>query len=509
MKRLISLTLCLVILLLCGCETQKKPYIPTGNGLAGEASTAPETQPPEVEQQLSLIYYEGKGLNPYRVADYTNRVLFPLVYQSLFVTDRDYGVYPILCKQYSVSRDLKTYVFYLENATFSDGTALTAQDVAASLLAAKAGPVYAGRLGNVQAVTVLEDGGVEVKLSTAYGNLPLLLDIPILKASEVDLDFPLGTGPYKHTQTSTGPGLVRRSDWWCKASMDVTATYIPLRSAVDPGQIRDTFEYGKADLVCTDPGSDSYVDYRSDHEIWECENGIFLYLGCNGFSKIFADQELRRALTHAIDREAIVEGYYRGFASAASLPVSPDSPWYNAALAGKYDYQKGTLEALIQAKGLEGTAIRLLVNKDDSRRVRVANFIADALNQAGLQVTVSGQSGENYLNALKWGNFDLHLGQTVLSPNMDLSPFYDPKGTLNYGGMSDAVVAAACRDALENEGNYYTLHQLAMEDAMLCPILFRSYAVYATRGTLSEMEPARDQILFYTLGKTLADARIG
>ena len=64
------------------------------------------------------------------------------------------------------------------------------------------------------------------------------------------------------------------------------------------------------------------------------------------------------------------------------------------------------------------------------------------------------------------------------------------------------------REALANSGNYYNLHEMVMEDAQLIPILFRSYAVYATRGLVTELAPARDNLFFYTLERTMADAQI-
>ena len=47
-----------------------------------------------------------------------------------------------------------------------------------------------------------------------------------------------------------------------------------------------------------------------------------------------------------------------------------------------------------------------------------------------------------------------------------------------------------------------------MEDAQLIPIAFRSYAVYATRGLLTALSPSRDNLFFYTLDRTMADALI-
>ena len=40
------------------------------------------------------------------------------------------------------------------------------------------------------------------------------------------------------------------------------------------------------------------------------------------------------------------------------------------------------------------------------------------------------------------------------------------------------------------------------------PLIFCSYAVYATRGALSDLKPARDNVFYYTVGRTAEDARM-
>ena len=47
-----------------------------------------------------------------------------------------------------------------------------------------------------------------------------------------------------------------------------------------------------------------------------------------------------------------------------------------------------------------------------------------------------------------------------------------------------------------------------MEDGRLCPILFGSYAIYATRGLLTWLNPSRAQIFYYSLGRTMENALI-
>lgn len=496
----------LMLSLLCGCGPQE-PYVPTGNGLGDQGATQPALTPEQTVRTISLVYHPDKTLNPYSCADYTNRALFSLIYQGLFTVNQNYEASPVLCRSFWVSQDLRTYIFYPENAKFSDGTALTAADVAASLEAARSGPVYSGRLHNVTGISLTVNGGVQVELATPYENLPLLLDIPILKASQVEADFPAGTGPYTLEHGAAGRFLRLRQDWWCDAKLPVSVERISLLSVSTAKDIRDQFELGSVGVVCANPGSDNYVDFRSSSQLWDCESGIFLYLGCRAKSGVFKNEAVRQLLTHAIDRDTLVREYYRTFGQAAALPASPNSPWYSRALADQYGYDAQLFRAAVQEAGLEGKTIYLLVNKADGRRTKVAQAVAGMLEECGLTVTVRAYSGTEYTKALKNGNYDLHLGQTMLSPNMDLSAFFSSDGTLNYGGMSDDDIYDLCQDALANSGNYTGLHQAVMEDAMLCPVAFLSYAVYVQPGLADDIAPARDCIFYYDLGKTLSEIK--
>ena len=505
-----QITACLLVcLLLTGCAMGQGGYVPTGDALFQDTTTVPQQQQQTPTSQVLNVSFDPTGtLNPFTDTDTSNRLVFSLLYQSLFSVDMHYAVHPVLCKHYSISKDMQTYTFYLEQATFSDGTLVTAEDVVSSLEAARSSPVYSGRFTYIGSITAMEDGSVVIQLTTPYENLPILLDIPIVKAYGVADAWPMGTGPYYQQQGMTGPILVRRTDWWCRATLAATAAGISLVEADTAALLRDDFEFGRVSMVCADPGSDSYVDFRCDYELWGCESGVFLYLACNEKSSVFSNQKLRAALTYAIDRSLLVSDYYGGFAIAATLPASPNSPHYNQKLAAQYAYNPETFQKIIQEVAPAQKDVTLLVNSADSRRIRVARKIAEMLSVGQFKVIVNALSGTAYTNALSKGNFDLHLGQTKLSPNMDLSPFFAPKGSLNFGSLSDAGLYALCQEALANGGNYYTLHQKTMQNGMLCPILFRSYAIYGQRGLFSDLNPARDNVFWYSLGKTMEDCRI-
>ena len=508
MNRILPLLLaiCLIFSLFSGCDYQESDYVPTGDAL--DDGTGKPIQPPSnPDQRLTLAYYPDRSLNPYICTDFTNRSLFPLLYQSLFAIDRNYQVVPILCDRFSVSADMRTYTIYPAAATFSDGTTLTANDVAASLLAAKNGSYYGGRFQHITGISAQADS-VVITLDTPIENLPLLLDIPIVKASEVDAPNPLGTGPYVMDESLGSKRLRRSSLWWCTGDLVVTANYIPLIAGTSPSHIRDQFEFSDLELVCADPGSDTYADYRCDYELWDIENGIFLYLVCNSKSTVFSNDAVRRALTHAIDRDYLADTFYRGFARGAELPASPLSPFYDTSLAERYSYNSAKMTEAVEAAGFTGATITLLLNSDDSLRLRAGRAIGDMLTACGLNVTIQEVNSAQFKDQLKQGQYDLYLGQTRLSANMDLTAFFAKNGSLNYGGLADTTAYAMCLEALANTGNYYNLHKEVMDDGQLCPILVRSYAVYATRGLVTKLNPSRDNMFFYSIGRTMADAKM-
>lgn len=553
MKKIIALALCLCMVLgLFGCAgSSSDAYVPTGDALEAEgADLASKQTEPETEQELTLVYYPESSLHPYECSDYTNRTVISLMYQSLFVVDNDYEVKPLLCKNYSVSDDMTVYTIYLHDATFSDGTPLTAEDVERSLWAAYESDIYRGRFHNVWDFEANEDGSLTILLSTPYENFPILLDVPIIKIepepevvetqpaegetlpgetqpaetlpSETqpptepkdENALPLGTGPYVFDTSLSGARLRRVKNWWCEgmANLPVTASSIKLKVAESPAQIRDSFEFEDVGVVCANPGSDSFADFRCDYELCEIESGLFLYIGFNMDAEgesLFKNQSLRQAFTHAIDRQGIADYYYRGYGLPASLPASPDSPYYDEALAAQYAYDAEAFKQAVINAGAVGQEITMLVNAGDSLRMRVAKDIEEMLEDAGLTVKLLEYEGDYYYAAISnRDSYDLYLAQTKLSSNMDLTPFFYVYGSLSYGALDNEAVYAMCKEALQSETNYYSLHKLVMDQGLLCPILFQKYAVYVTRGLVTGLDPARDNVFYYDFGVDMRDAQV-
>lgn len=506
-KIALILSLCMILGCFSGCGSEEA-YVPTGNAMenATVATEPPVTAPGMLETEdrsYVLAYYVDDGFNPYLCAGFTNRLVFSLLYQGLFTVDVDYNVEPMLCKSYTAADDMKSHTFVLEPATFSDGSVLKAEDVVASLEAARESDVYEGRFDHIETVEEINGNTVKITTNCSFENLPVLLDIPILKKNQVEFQSPLGTGPYRLVQTAGGKSLQKRTNWWTDTELPVNSENIPLWAASDTTAIRDRFEFEDLGISYADPGAGSYVDYRCDYEVWDCETGIMLYLGCNGVSKVFSNPEVRAALTYAINREMLLEECYNGFGVVATLPASPNSPYYDKGLASQVKYEPERLKQAIMSNGLTGSSIKLLVNSSDSVRVSAAKMIANVLTECGLTVEILQHSTSYFRESVYAGNFDIYLGQTKLSANMDLSEFFAPYGDMSWGSMSNAGCYSMCLEALENIGNYYNLHQLVVQDGQLTPILFRTYAVYAERGLADDLAPARDNVFWYSIGKTL------
>ncbi len=525
MRKFLALLLIFAMLLptLTGCRKSidNSAYVPTGDAILMEGQEPEDILVEEDTQELLLAYYPDRKMNPIFGSDYTNRVLMSLMYQGLFAVDNRKNVTPILCGSYQVSANSRNWTFYVDPAaTFSDGTRVTAEDVMATYTKAMENDYYKNRFYHIWELALTEDGkGVIFKLDTPFENLPLILDIPILKASEVEATLPLGTGPYVLVESTSGTHLQRVANWWCgNLKIPATDSSIELIPVSSPADVRDAFQFGgerSLSVVCTNPMSDSFAEYRCDYELWEIESGYFMYLGCNIlYSDFFEDGTLRTYLTYAIDREALADSIYNGMVDTVTMPCPSTSPYYNDSLAASCQY-----DALKFISSLGSLRIptnddhsrkefRILVNSDDSARVRIARKLAESLTDMGLKAVTMEHNGSTYKNILAAGNYDVYLGLTKLSPNYDLTEYFRPYGEMGRGGLANENLLSMCTNALENSGLYYNLYKKLLEDGRIIPMMFGYYAVYAQRGLMPNLSPSRDNVFYYSRGKTMQEIQI-
>lgn len=506
MKKLVAL--CLLLALLCGCNVDTIETMQTTQ--TEPLDTTEEPVAVKERDSFGMTYLPTYGFHPYTCTAMINRASFSLLYESLFVVSDQFRAEPFLCKTFRVSEDALTYHFeLLGNVEFSDGSALTASDVKASLEAAMESPFYAARLKNISSISADSDSELTIRLKIPYENFCLMLDVPILKASSLDSSYPVGTGAF----VRRGEMLLRNEHWWQSQTAGISVEKIPLFRAETANDVRDGFEFGSADLVYCDPNAPAAVGYRCDYEVWEAPTTVLHYIGFNLVSGYFSNEMLRVALTHAIDRETLRNETYGGFAQASVLPCSPSSDLYDKDLAEQYGYASGKFYAAVNNSGVltsgeyadyTGT---FLVCSEDPKRIEAAEHIVQVLNDAGLHIKIDAKEREDYEAALKNGLFDLYYGEVRLTSNFDLSEFFSFDGSLCVGGIGDAALMGLCQGAVKNSGSYVELCAQVMERGMLCPVLFKSYAVYATRGMMQNITPAVDYIFRNAAAaRTLSDA---
>lgn len=527
MKKCISILLiaACVLGLFSGCAKEvTQAYVPTGDALLMEGQEPPVTVPDDPAlKELSLAYAPERSMNPLIGMSLSNRVLFSLIYQPLFAVDGKSNACPILASGYRISDDRKIFTAIIDPAaTFSDGTRVRPEDVFATYQAARGSDLYAGHFTHILDFKINGDDGITFYMDTPFENFPILLDIPILKEGQTDAEFPLGSGPYIFREQENRYSLTKVSQWWCsgKVVLATQADVITLEVADKQSEIRDKFQYEGLGLAAANPLTDSYSDYRCDYELWETENGVMLYLGVNVlYSDFFKNDNytLRRALTKAIDREYINKTFYNGKCLPSPLPTAPNSVYYSKTLAAQYTYDPLGFVTDISNYNVprddknQRRKLRLLVNSDDSARLRTARYLATELTELGIETGVLeyGATGKyTYTDVLRAGTYDLYLGEVRLNPAYDLSEFFRSGGRLTWGGIVDGTILSMMREALADRGNYYTLNKLVADDAKIIPILFGSTCIYANRGQLLNLSPGRDNAFFYTLGRSLEDIKI-
>ena len=202
-------------------------------GAGGDPYPTPSATPAPEPAEFALACYPSAGFHPITGTNRTNLNLAGLVYEGLFELDQEFQVHNVLCASYTVSEDGLIWSFRLRpGVTFSDGSALTAADVVSSLEAARTSALYSARFADIGAVSATADGGVTVTLTRANGNLPALLDIPIVREAGA---VPLGTGPYVLTGAGESWSLTANPNWR-QGPENLSLQSIPLRAIHEGGR---------------------------------------------------------------------------------------------------------------------------------------------------------------------------------------------------------------------------------------------------------------------------------
>ena len=380
--------------------------------------------------------------------------------------------------------------------TFSDGTPLTAQEAADALnLARSAGSRYQERLSDVTAVTPSEANPYQftITLRRANGALPLRLDIPIALGRE---DRPAGTGPYVLAEDERA--LTARNGWW-QSEKSMPVSTILLRAVTKSDELIYAFDAGEISLVDVDLMATNAMGYGGNYQTWDYCTTDFLYLGFNTRSGIFRSADARRAVWLAVDRDTIATTIYTNHAISTLLPVHPASELYQLG-ESPLTYDPESLALLMEELRLTDSELVFVVNSENVAKSSAAQLIVYQLNAAGFQVDLRQLSFEDYTAALKQGNFDLYMAETVFTADFDLGPLLSSGGALNYGGWwtegSDQLFQSPLGAAEDKAACGAELFDLLQTQAPIVPILFKNGSVLTQWGQLSDLLPVRGNVFY-------------
>ena len=467
-----------------------------------------ERQP--ADRVFSLNYDPDSSMNPVRAESSANMQFWSLLYDSVFIVDPDWSVHSEVVTEYE-SDDFIWWVFRVDNSiTFSDGTPLSAEDVAYSIQRAQQSSYYANRLSIIYGISAFGSDTFAVTTKYANSQFPAMLNIPIIKKGDYFEDRPLGTGPYKLAES--GDRLVLAEGNRHAAEMPVDTIY--LRNCMDTSARIHAFEEANIDLVVNDPTGMYNLGYGSSNETRYFDTSNMHYIGFNTDSMYFLTAAARCAVGFAIDRETIVTTLMNGCGVVSTLPVHPGSPYYDetyargfafdpekAALmfqnAGVSDYDNdGKLEMLVTGIVVE-LNLRFIVNSDSTVKVLAARKLCEQLNAIGITTTLYELTWADYIDSLEKGEFDLYYGEIRLTPDWNLSELFRPREnrskdktfqgmnyarTRDYGYVNLYEKYLAEGDPITRGEEFQDINRYISETGIILPICFERRELLTHRG---------------------------
>ena len=273
------------------------------------------------------------GLDPHIVTAFSSVIIIgDTIYEGLTTIAEDLSVQPDLATSWDISDDGLTYTFNLaDGVTFHDGSAMTAEDVAASLrrvqneeMASPLKPDITDHRHNV-----VDDGTIALSLDAPFAPiLTSLAGIAIVPA-EMEMDaealqqVPVGTGPFKFEEWVPNSHIqLVAFDGYREAQMPkvdgVKFSIVPEAATRQVGLVSGQFDL----LPGVDPATALQLQSASGIMMHETRDLSYTLIGINTTRAPFDNPAVRRALNMAVNRDEIIAAALFG----NGVPAGPLSP---------------------------------------------------------------------------------------------------------------------------------------------------------------------------------------
>jgi peptide/nickel transport system substrate-binding protein len=457
----------------------------------GTLSVLSQDDLPEVPRERTLVTQGWDYYNQIPSADNFNPYLGALLHarnnqhytinESLFYYDYFTGeVIPWIASAYEYNDDYTEVTLTLrDGVTWSDGEALTAEDVVFTIdtLKANAPELQLSSAMNtwVESATATDDTTVVVTLTKpgprwvvdtfATGQTARFVVLPqhiwegqdakTFAFFDIEQGWPVGTGPY--TLVRSGDDSVifdRRDSWWAVDAGLVEALPAPERivyvaaaaEAMPQLYISNSLDMGRSLSIGLWEGAraqnPALITWNESGPVWGAPDGCVYRLTFNNIHPPFDDVDVRRAINHAIDRDEIVALAYEGSTVPVVAPLASFSG-VQAYLAPLMDvieasgvgvYDPGMTASILESKGYAlneagvwadsaGDVLEVNITMDAGNPA--GPVLAQQLSEAGFDVSSDTLQGAAYTDAARAGTFDLHLW-------VHCGSTYDPWLTLEH-----------------------------------------------------------------------------
>jgi peptide/nickel transport system substrate-binding protein len=444
------------------------------------------------------------------------------VYETLFYYNKASAEAPtpMLGESFEFNEDgTELTITIREGVTWNDGKPFTAEDVVWSFTNDTSKPEYLASAEVVDPTTVkLTFTGPQFTNEFALLGASWMVPQHVWKDVPDPVTFaneaPVGTGPYTVQSTSDASyTIVANPDYWGGAPAVEKVQYLGIDANTSAESLLKTGKVDWAGMFVADPdgltadGRLGYINTPQDPTVlYTCAN---VDAGCAGAQ---TDVAVRQALNVAIDRGVINEKAFVGLAGEISPTfallgrddkwISPDvekvSPQEaNAAEAGKI------LEAAGYTKGGDG------IYEKDGKKVELtltsvegwsdynaaAELIAAQAKAAGIAVTASTVTWDEFSDSRQTGSFELIMGGVVGTSVADPFQIYrdwfsgeytQPVGTQlesgewNFSRYSNPTVdaavnaAAATNDEAAKKAAYATIQTEITRDLPYIPLVINA-----------------------------------
>lgn len=466
----------------------------------------------EKNKTIILQMRQMESFNPLSITHHSVRDAFSLCYEPLFSISNKVEVEGVLARNIEISDDCLSAIITLKDSVlWHDGVKFTSSDVVHTINLLKENPSweYSENVKYIETAEPIDPLSLKIKLSRPYGQIAYSLTFPVVAAHNSELDATmLGTGAYKFSKYTPATTLAFiRNDKWHGGEA--------LYSSIDVSIIRDntavTTAFNKA-LI--DAVTDKSYDTRNSIPKQTTRMTVYPsmqyeFMATNHKRGVFASQTIRSAVSSAIDRSAIVKNCYMGNAMEANAPIHPAAQdlaessilsQYNLSGANEMLFLEGyTFDEktrLLVGKDGRKLSFELIVNKENPERIKTAELLAQQLFSAGIEVNVKELEFENYIKAIKGGNYDAYLGGTLLANPYDYEALLSKDGELNnYGGGSDymelalsALCSAPTGDSLSDAA--FNFEEVFLREQPICGLVFRAESLMTSQNVLGKLMPS-------------------